>query len=124
MNDGTVGMTTRAINPETKKIILPFRHGQYAGSERVRECGGLPLTFPRGPRNFQWPISEVDGKTLVWRGRNVQICFQIYGRPENLGGGAEGTAVAGKVSFAWVVGERGRRMLWRWLWQVAGGDLC
>lgn len=30
-------------------------------------------------------------------GQNVQICFQIYGRLENLGGGAEGKAVAGEV---------------------------
>lgn len=61
------------MNPGTKEIILPFRHGQYAGCEKVRECGGLPLTFPRGPRNFQWPISEVDGETLAWRGRTYKF---------------------------------------------------
>ena len=61
------------MKPGNPKKILPSAMGSKPGVRKVRECGGLSLTFPRGPRNFQRPIPQVDDESLAWRGRTYKF---------------------------------------------------
>ena len=75
----------------------------------VGACGGLSLTFPRGPRNFQRRIPQIDDGSLAWRRRTYQFVSQIYGGLKNMGRDVEGKVVAGGVSLLSVRSGNGGR---------------